>query len=259
MKGRAITNIVLLLLTLVVNSLGAIGRVNGFSQKAVSDRYLTIITPAPFTFGIWSVIYSLLILSLIMMATKNDRYYQNAVQRISGLFWLSCVLNAAWIVAFSYLQIGLAALIIFLFVVILALILQRLREIQDGTHFLLPLTFGVYTGWLIIATVVNISSWLVSLKWGGFGIASQSWGVIILCAGMLITALVMSQNRNAALSLPLAWAYYGIYRSLIAPDGLKGQYPTLQLVCIAGIVVYVLMFLVRFYRNGFMIVQEARR
>jgi len=40
-------------------------------------------------------------------------------------------------------------------------------------QWLLPAAFGMYTGWLLIATVVNIASWLVSVNWQGFGIAAE--------------------------------------------------------------------------------------
>ena len=37
----------LYLFTLVINTLGAMGVINGMSQKAVSDAYPTLITPSP--------------------------------------------------------------------------------------------------------------------------------------------------------------------------------------------------------------------
>ena len=43
------------MITLVVNVLGAFGFINGLSQKEISDKYLTLITPAPSTFSIWSI------------------------------------------------------------------------------------------------------------------------------------------------------------------------------------------------------------
>ncbi len=150
-----------LLATLAVNALGATGMINGLTQKQISDMYVTIITPSPATFSIWSVIYSLLIISVIVMIVKkDDSYYRRAVEQITVLFIISCLFNMAWIVTFSYVQIELSVLFIFGFVITLALICQRLLQIQDGKRWLLPLTFGIYTGWLFIATVVNI--WLTN-------------------------------------------------------------------------------------------------
>ena len=207
-----------LIITLVVNTLGAIGLINGLSQKEISDKYITLITPSPSTFSIWSVIYTLLIISMVMMIVrKKDSYYQNAIDEISILFRVSCILNIVWIILFSYLQIGLSSLFILGFVITLALICLKLKKIQTRRRFLLPLTFGLYTGWLMIATVVNVAAALVKLEWGGFGIGHETWAVIILIVSVLLVYLVLHSNRNAVFPLPVAWAYLGIYQFLKAP------------------------------------------
>ena len=162
---KSYINAVLLVITLIINFMGAIGLINGNSQKEVSDRYFTLITPAPITFSIWSIIYPLLIISIIVMIVKkNDSYYQKAVDEISELFWISCLMNIAWIISFSYLQIGSSVIFILLLLITLLLILQRVTKKHDGKHFLLPLTFGLYGGWLFIATIVNIAAWLVKIE-----------------------------------------------------------------------------------------------
>ena len=98
---QAWVNLIFLAATLVINTLGAIGLINGLTQKEISDMYVTLITPSPATFSIWSVIYSLLLISMIaMIIKKDDPYYQNAVDQISNLFRISCFLNIAWIVTF---------------------------------------------------------------------------------------------------------------------------------------------------------------
>ena len=238
--------------TLAVNTLGAIGVINGLSQKQISDMYVTVITPSPASFSIWSVIYTLLLISVIVMiARKNDTYYDNAVDQITNLFRISCVLNIAWIVSFSYLLVELSVLFILGFVITLALICQKLLKIQDKKRWLLPLTFGLYTGWLVIATVVNTAAALVKLKWNGFGLANDVWGIIILLIAVFLVIFVLSKNRNAAFPLPVAWAYFGIYQFLKAPEGFKGEFGLLQTVALAGMAVLIVVAAIQLYRNRF--------
>jgi hypothetical protein len=40
-------NLLFIVTTLIVNGIGAAGIINGLSQKEISDRYLTLITPSP--------------------------------------------------------------------------------------------------------------------------------------------------------------------------------------------------------------------
>ena len=202
---KAWINALFLIVTLVINTLGAVGLINGLTQKQISNRYLTLITPSPFTFSIWSVIYILLLISVIVMIVrKNDSYYQNAIDKISLLFKISCVINIAWIVAFSFVLVELSSIFILGFVVTLVLICSKLLEVSEGKQWLLPLSFGIYSGWLFIATVVNIAAALTKLEWDGFGLSKETWGIIMLIIAIVLIIVVLMRIRNAAFPLPVA-------------------------------------------------------
>lgn len=251
-------NALFLIATLVVNALGAFGLINGNSQSDVSNEYFTLITPSGMTFSIWSVIYGLLILSLIVMYwQRNNTYYQKAIDNITPLFILSCILNMTWIVLFSFVLIELSTLIIFAFTIVLALICKQLLEIHDGRHILLPLTFGLYTGWLMIATVVNTSAALVKIGWDGFGIADSIWAVIILIVAAVLVMFVAYNTQNAVLPLPVAWAYFGINQNLATAH--EGDHGILRIVAIAGMVVLIGMAAIQFYRNRYSILPKETR
>lgn len=254
-RKQALINGVFFLVTLVVNGLGAAGKINGLSQKEISDRYVTLITPSASTFSIWSLIYILLLASiLVMIFKKDDPYYQKAIDEISGLFRISSVLNIAWIVLFSFLFVELSVIFILGFVITLALICLKLLKMQTSKRWLLPLTFGLYTGWLMIATVVNIASALVKLEWGRFGVPEDIWAIIILAVSVGLVILVLIRIENAAFPLPVAWAYFGIYQFLNAPDGFKGQYELLQIVALVGCAVLIGAAAIQLYRNRFQII-----
>ena len=255
---KAWINGLFIVITLAVNTLGAIGLINGLSQKQISDMYVTLITPSPATFSIWSVIYSLLLISMIVIIVRQaDPYYQRAVDVINLLFRVSCIFNIAWIVAFSYVQIELSVLFILGLVLTLSLICQKLLRIQDGKRWLLPLSFGIYTGWLFIATVVNIAAALVKSKWNRFGIADDIWAITILIIAVLLVIVVLSRIRNAAFPLPVAWAYFGIYQYLSAPEGFKGGFGLLQSIALAGMAVLIGVGAIQLYRNRYSLLPKS--
>lgn len=253
-------NLVFLVVTLAINTLGAVGIINGMTQKQVSDLYVTLITPSPATFSIWGVIYSLLLISMIVMIVKkNDPYFQKAIDRISTLFRISCLLNIVWIITFSYVLVELSTLFILSFVITLTLFGMKLLEIREGRRWLLPLSFGLYSGWLFIATVVNSAAALVKLKWNGFGLSPDVWGIIMLSIAIILLIGVMLKLRNAAFPLPVAWAYFGIYQFLRSDAGFGGVYGSLQTVAIAGIVVLVVVAIIQFVRNGFSLLPKESK
>lgn len=249
-KTKAWINILLLLLTLGVNFLGGTGKINNASQQDVSDMYHTLITPAGFTFSIWGVIYGLLLISLVVMLIKEkDSYYQAAIDRITPLLWIAFVTNMIWIVTFSYLQIGISTIFIFIYLISLAIIVQRLRHLNNHKYWLLPLTFGLNTGWLFIATVVNIAAYLVQIEWDGFGLAEDTWALIIMIVALLLAVFVQFQVKNAAFSLPIAWAFFGIYQELQT----TGAYPTLGILALINLGILILLAIYSFIRNQYSI------
>lgn len=237
-KKKAWINLIVLIATLVVNTLGGTGLINDSSQSEVSRDFQTLITPAGFAFSIWSLIYGLLAISMVVMIIKsNDDYYQKAIEKITPLFWLSSILNMAWIVAFSYYQIGLSTVFIFGYLLSLTRISQILRTIHQPKRWLLPLTFGLNAGWLFIATVVNISAFLVQIEWDGFGIADTTWAILILIVSVVLCALVLLRLKNAAFPLPIAWAYFAIFSERMS----AGNGSAVGYVAIGGMIALILM------------------
>ena len=251
-------NFVFFAVTLAVNAMGATGLINGLTQEEISNRYITLITPSPATFSIWGVIYSLLIIAMIAMIVKKDEpYYQSAIDQISNLFRVSSILNIAWIVSFSYVLVEISVLFILGFVITLALISQRLLRIHQLKRWLLPASFGMYGGWLFVATVVNIAAALVKMNWSGFGLSQETWGIIMLIVAVLLLIVILTNLKNAVFPLPVAWAYFGIYQFLKSPDGFNGEFTNLQFVALVGSIVLVAVALYQLYHNKFSVLPET--
>ena len=250
-KTKAGLNLLLFFVTIAVNALGAFGLINGLSQKEVSDTFPTLLTPSPFTFSIWSVIYVLLLISLIYMLVKSgDRETARLIDQISVPFWISSVANILWIVTFSLLWIGISTLLILILTISLAVINRRLWAPEGIGQKVNALAFGLYNGWLIVATVVNVSAFLVQINWNRFGLGESVWGLIILIVALLLTSLIQTQLRNAALTLPLAWAYFGIWQAHRAGGLYNGLYPNIEIATLIIGAIYVIIAVYVFITNG---------
>ena len=130
-------------------------------------------------------------------------------------------------------------------------------EIREGKRWLLPLSFGLYSGWLFIATVVNIAAALVKLNWNGFGLSQEIWGCIMLIIAIVLLTCVLLKIRNAAFPLPVAWAYFGIHQFLQSPTGFKGEFATLQIIALIGMAVLIIVAAIQFYRNKLSVLPKA--
>jgi hypothetical protein len=70
--------------------------------------------------------------------------------------------------------------------------------------------FGVYLGWITIASIANVSVTLVSVGWAGFGISQETWATLIIIIALLITLLVTATRKDMAYGLVVIWALVGI-------------------------------------------------
>jgi len=99
--------------------------------------------------------------------------------------------------------------------------------------------FSIYFGWITVASIANITVFLVSISWNGFGIADFVWTSIILLVGALIGILRMRKDNNIAYGMVLVWAYSWILFKHISASGFDGQYP----IVIATVIVCLVLFL----------------
>lgn len=100
---------------------------------------------------------------------------------------------------------------------------------------LYKIPFGIYFGWITVATIANITGFLVSIGWNGFALPDTTWMIIVLFVGFIITTWRMHQDSNLAYGLVPIWAYYGIYLKHTLPTGFNNSYPTIitaVIVCI---------------------------
>ncbi|WP_422122392.1 tryptophan-rich sensory protein [Planococcus sp. X10-3] len=251
-KIFTILNLVFYFLTLGVNYLGSSGFFNGMSQKDISDKYMTLISPAPFTFSIWGVIYSLLLITLIYLFIKRkERDVSRLVLLISPLFIASSVFNMGWIVAFSYELMGVSTLLILAMLFSLLIIVERIYKNRfEVPSSLAGLSFTLYGSWVFIATIVNISVFLVQLEWDGFGISDSVWTMIVLGIAIAFVLFYLSLYKNAAFPIPIAWAFFGIY-SAYADGQLDPSMSTaIQWILLAGIVIFLIAAVWTFIKNG---------
>lgn len=252
-KKWAGLNLLFFGLTVLVNYLGASGFFNDMGQKDVSDKYPTLITPAPFTFSIWGVIYLLVLASLIFFFIKSkDTRVESIIESISPLFIATSLFNMAWIILFSYEQLWLSSVVILLLLIALMLIIERLYKMREETYGILPgLAFSLYAGWVFIASIVNISSSLVKIGWSGFGLSPSVWTLIMLGLAVILVLAYLGLYKNPAFPIGLAWAYFGIYRAY--KDGLirAEMSSSIEMALIVGILIFILAIVVTFIKNGY--------
>lgn len=216
---------------------------NGRQTGEISDAYGNLFAPAGITFAIWGLIYAALAMHVLYhWGLFHSAGSQNGplLRRIGILFSVSSLANTAWVFAWHYDQILISTLLIIGILVLIAMIVVTLRDASLTTreHWLVRVPFSVYFGWITVATVANITVWLVSVGWDGFGIQSEVWAVIIIAVAAAIGTLTMLRHRDIAYGLVLLWAFAGILLKHTSADGFAGDYPAIIGTTVACLVAF---------------------
>jgi hypothetical protein len=211
-------NILAAIITILVNALAVILPLNGKTTQELSDALPNLFVPAGITFSIWGIIYILWIVFAIYQARdlfKKEEIEMPFLQQISFLFIISSIANSAWIFLWHYEYIGLSLLMMIILLLSLLALYVRLnigRSIVSMTERLcVHFPFSVYLGWITVATIANVTAFLISINWDGFGISPLNWTIIIIAIGTLLTLLMLTLRKDIAFSLVVLWAFYGIW------------------------------------------------
>ena len=229
---------------------GVLGtRVEESSGGALSAE-ATRIAPAGPAFSIWSVIY------LGLLAYTVWQWLPRAATRprTRATGWpaaLSMVLNAAWLLVTQQGWIWVSVLVIVALAVTLGVLVRRLgahpasggveRVIVDGT-------FGLYLGWVAVATCANVTAALVSSGVDPGAAVSDVLAVLVLAvAAGLGVVLARTLGGRYAVALAMAWGLGWIAVGRVSASPLS---PATAVAAVVAALVVVVAALWGRTRNG---------
>lgn len=218
-RTLAIFNAIALLIHIGFSYLSQSRVLSNNNVGEVSGQYESLFTPAGFTFGIWGIIYISLTAFTIFHIAMAYRHPVNhlpnrQIRRVGVFFILNNLSAAAWLWCWTNERIGWSVILIVAQLLTLVIINVRLsiydpyKPISSRVFTQFPLS--IYFGWLTIATIANLASYLVAIDWNPGTIGAGNWTRILIAAAVLIGSLVIFTRRNVFYGLVLVWALYGI-------------------------------------------------
>jgi len=200
---------------LCINALAGSGILGGKTIGEISRKYDTLITPAGYAFSIWGLIYFLLTAFIVFQWIVLNKKENREIIDSTGVFFLiSGLANIGWIFLWLNDLIGLSVLAMLVLLISLIILVFRLKlEIWDAPVRIIMFVwwpFVFYLGWIIIATVANLSAFFTYLSWDGSPISPQLWTVIlIVIATGIYSYLVFTRNLRES-ALVGIWAFVAI-------------------------------------------------
>jgi hypothetical protein len=225
------------------------------SVGEVSGNFPILITPAGFTFSIWGVIYVFWTLFLIQLWRKGLKKDTQKITK-SALAYIGInLINAFWIYFWTkeYLLISVVLIVILLILLVKLNILLKAEIVSVRWTDLVFVHWStsIYLGWVILATVLNISVYLKSL-----GVLLDSpnteWiAVALLIISTMIYLFLILQRNMRETGLVGIWGFSGISQAHMEMN------PTMAYSALILIIVLGLAIFWNFRRNRFIGSKES--
>ncbi|MEM0466988.1 MAG: tryptophan-rich sensory protein [Candidatus Thermoplasmatota archaeon] len=258
-----IGNIIAVILTIIINGLAVILPLNNKTTQELSDAIPNLFVPAGITFSIWTIIYILLICFALYQARdlgKKEKQDMPFLHQIHGFFILASIGNILWIVLWHYEQVIFSLAAMFLLLVSLLRIYQRVHigatKVSRTEKLCVHTPMSVYLGWITVATIANVTAVLVTVGWDGFGISEMLWTILVIIVAVLITILMLFKRNDIAYSLVVIWALLGIALKRFSDDPIYGVQPEIAYTAVGAILVLGLMILILAIRTSMKKIQS---
>ena len=124
---------------------------------------------------------------------------EESLQKAGPWFIIANIANALWVLAWINEALGLSVLIMFCLLGSLIVLVKRLElEIWDAPLRKIVFVWWpvcIYIGWIIVATVTNVTVYLSSQGWLQNVLSGQVWAVLMILISCLIY-LWLTYARN---------------------------------------------------------------
>lgn len=203
--------IIITVVTLIVNGLATSLPLNNVTTQQLSDLYLVRFVPAGYVFAVWGIIY----IGFMLYSTFQGLGSQRENPRLRQIGWwyvIGSSANALWLVFWHYKMVEVTIVMMLVLLATLIYTVITLVRIPARTwveYAMVDIPFHIYTGWISVATIVNVTVLLDKL-----GVKNDEAGimwVMVLTAVAVILALLQRYWRgDTAFGLVIAWALYGV-------------------------------------------------
>lgn len=187
------------LFTIGLTSYFSLLPLNWVSQADISGLYTTPITPAGFTFSIWSLIYASWIVLGIYIIIKQPKIKKSLRYRLAA----AQILSALWLIPWHYQYI----LVSFIVMLIIFILLWKIMSYKKMQNMWFSYTVSLFFGWIAIASILNFNITLIAYNLYAFPTFISALSIWV---GIAISTYWIYKKQNYIPLLILIWAIIGI-------------------------------------------------
>lgn len=222
--------------------------INGNTVSSLSSEYENLFTPAGYAFSIWGIIFLALFAQSIFFISRAFSPVKDSdfLSQIGPYLIMANVGNGLWVYMWLMEFTGLSVVVMLgilasLVIVILNTNMERWNAPRP-TIFWLWWPIAIYSGWIAVATIANISAYLGKTGWTG-GFSELTWAIIMIIVAVVLN-LFMILTRNLR-----EFACVGIWALVAIAVRHWGSMPAIQWTALIGALVLFVAVSIHGYQN----------
>lgn len=248
-KKLAIFNLASVILVIAVNYISQSISFNNTTIGEISARYVNLFTPAGYAFAIWGIIF-LALLGYGIFQVKRA-FYSNKesafIEQTGYWFVLANILNCCWVFAFVYDLTGLSVIIMFgILLSLIKIILNTNMERWDAPFTTIAFIWWpicLYSGWISVATISNISAYLSKLDWNGGILSEVSWTINMIVVAIVLNLIMIWKRNMREFAVVGIWALFAIYIRH------QSSYDTIAYTALVGCIILFIAISIHAFKN----------
>lgn len=247
-KIYSILNLIVLMLVIFWNYWVNAKGLNGNTVSSLSADYENLFTPAGYAFSIWGLIFLALFAQAIFFISRafSPTRDSDFLSQIGPYLIMANIGNGLWIYMWLMEDTGISVIVMFgILASLLITILNTNMERWDAPRpiiFCLWWPIALYSGWIAVATIANISAYLAKAGWTG-GISEVTWAIIMIIVAVILN-LFMIATRNLR-----EFASVGVWALIAISVRHWESIPTLQWTALIGAIVLFIAISYHGYKN----------
>lgn len=216
-KRLSVLNLMSVITVIAVNYISQAIRINETTIGEVSNKYFNLFTPASYAFAIWGLIFIMLLaygiyqVRIAFFSNKTSGF----IEETGYWFIITNLLNCVWVFVFAFEYTGLSVFVMLGILFSLTKIIlntnMNKKPVSRSTYIFGWLPIGIYSGWIAVATIANISAYLAKLNWDGAFLSEAGWTItLIVIATLLYLSVIYTRNMKEFAAVGI-WALLAIF------------------------------------------------
>ncbi|MHA7131513.1 hypothetical protein [Algoriphagus namhaensis] len=214
-KIYALLNLGVLATVIWWNYYSNTGNIGGKTVGELSAAYANYFTPAGYAFSIWGLIYLGLVAQAIyiLRAAFSPKIDGSFISDMGPYLIIANIFNAGWLWFWLTENTGLSVVtmlgILFCLIILILNLNMERWDAPARTIAFIWWPIAIYSGWIAVATIANVSAYLAKNDWTG-PFSEMTWVFIMISIATAVNLFMIFARNLREFALVGIWALIAI-------------------------------------------------